>query len=147
MPLAPPLATGPGACSCRPSLCPQQAPTPPPSSSSQIINGTDILEVMHDYTELTQFVHSLHYCRYDEFFRSLSKPCLATPTACSAAGPAPFFCSVGGGGASLRLLPGTAHALFHQRDAHQGLHTAARVLPLPLPLSHGHELWRQHRVH
>ena len=41
--------------------------------SPQIIHGADILEVMHDYPELSQFVHSLYYCRYNEFFRSLSE--------------------------------------------------------------------------
>lgn len=37
---------------------------------------------MHDYPELSQFVHSLYYCRYDEFFRSLSehRPCACTAT-------------------------------------------------------------------
>ena len=39
----------------------------------QIINGTDILEVLHDFPELKQYVHSLYYCQYDEFFKSLSK--------------------------------------------------------------------------
>ena len=48
-------------------------PLPP-----QIINGTDILEVLHDYPELSQFVHSLYYCHYDDFFRSLSEDQLDT---------------------------------------------------------------------
>ena len=45
----------------------------PPSLPPQVINGTDILEVLHDYPELAQFVHSLYYCRYDNFFRSLGE--------------------------------------------------------------------------
>ena len=41
----------------------------------QIINGTDILEVLHDFPELKLYVHSLYYCEYDNFFKSLSELC------------------------------------------------------------------------
>ena len=40
---------------------------------SQIVNGTDILEILHDYPELSNHVNSLYNCCYDDFFRSLSK--------------------------------------------------------------------------
>ena len=39
----------------------------------QIINGTDILEVLHDFPELKVYVHSVYYCQYEEFFKSLSE--------------------------------------------------------------------------
>lgn len=38
---------------------------------SKIINGTDLLEVLHDFPELKRHVHSLYYCHYDQFFQSL----------------------------------------------------------------------------
>eukprot|EP00731_Ephydatia_muelleri_P003686 Em0001g3686a len=37
----------------------------------KVINGTDIREVLHSFPELKDYVESLYYCRYDEFFRSL----------------------------------------------------------------------------
>ena len=39
----------------------------------QIINGADILEVLHDYPELRDFVMSLYNCQYDQFFRTLGE--------------------------------------------------------------------------
>ncbi|XP_064399836.1 26S proteasome non-ATPase regulatory subunit 6-like [Halichondria panicea] len=36
-----------------------------------IVNGTDILEILHDYPELHDHVTSLYHCRYDDFFKSL----------------------------------------------------------------------------
>ena len=38
---------------------------------------------------------------------------------------------------------GSSHTLLHQRAEDQGVHTAAGVLPLSLPGSHGQELWSQ----
>lgn len=40
----------------------------------QIIEGADILEVLHGYPELREFVLSLYNCQYDKFFRTLSEP-------------------------------------------------------------------------
>lgn len=39
----------------------------------QVIQGASVLEVLHGYPELSQFVHSLYHCQYDRFFRSLSE--------------------------------------------------------------------------
>ena len=36
-----------------------------------MIDGADILEVLHDFPELSSHVQSLYHCRYDEFFKSL----------------------------------------------------------------------------
>ena len=49
------------------------------SDLSQIINGTDLLEVLHDFPELKRHVHSLYYCHYDQFFQSLSGWILSLP--------------------------------------------------------------------
>ncbi|CAI8044246.1 26S proteasome non-ATPase regulatory subunit 6 [Geodia barretti] len=38
---------------------------------SKIIEGADILEVLHGYPELREFVLSLYNCQYDKFFRTL----------------------------------------------------------------------------
>lgn len=32
-----------------------------------------MLEVLHGFPELMKYVNSLYYCRYDQFFESLSK--------------------------------------------------------------------------
>lgn len=37
----------------------------------QIVRGSDILEVLHDYPELADHVNSLYSCQYDQFFRTL----------------------------------------------------------------------------
>lgn len=42
---------------------------------SQIVNGSDILEVLHEYPELAQHINSLYRCQYDQFFRTLSECC------------------------------------------------------------------------
>ena len=48
-------------------------PPPPPPPRTQIINGSDILEVLHDYPELSEHINSLYSCQYDKFFRTLSE--------------------------------------------------------------------------
>lgn len=37
----------------------------------KVINGADILEVLHSFPELNQYVYSLYNCQYDKFFESL----------------------------------------------------------------------------
>ena len=41
----------------------------------------------------------------------------------------------------MRSLPSNAQPLLHSRDAHQGVHTAARVLSFRVTAPHGQELW------
>lgn len=38
---------------------------------TKIIEGADILEILHGYQELREFVLSLYHCQYDKFFKSL----------------------------------------------------------------------------
>lgn len=45
----------------------------------QVVNGSDILEVLHDYPELSTHVNSLYNCQYDQFFRTLSKYSVIPP--------------------------------------------------------------------
>ena len=41
--------------------------------TSKIIEGADILEVLHDYPQLRDFVLSLYNCQYDKFFTTLGE--------------------------------------------------------------------------
>lgn len=39
----------------------------------QVINGADVQEVLHNFPELNNYVHSLYDCQYDQFFQALSE--------------------------------------------------------------------------
>lgn len=61
--------------------------------------------------------------------------------------PAPPPHSLGGDRVPVWPLLGSSRSLLHQRNEDQGLHTAARVLSLPLPPTHGKVLWSQRTIH
>lgn len=39
----------------------------------RVVNGAEVLEVLHQLPEISSFLMSLYNCHYDEFFRSLAK--------------------------------------------------------------------------
>ena len=109
----------------------------------QIIEGADILEVLHGYPELREFVLSLYNCQYDKFFRTLSEPV----TQFHGVSILSLSLSLAGAGVSEGSLPSSSHAVLHPSDEDQGIHSAAGVLSLSVSLSHGRHLWGVSSLH